>query len=208
MQQAPQAANGNVPGNHYDKYNSKNPVARWLMSGFLNSFDELVAMTSADCALEAGCGEGHLSLRMAQAGIRVRGIDLEPDAIASARANAAASAVTAPFEVQSLYDLSPETDSAPLIVSCEVLEHVPDPDGALEVLTALARPWLLISTPNEPLWRALNMARGSYLGEFGNTPGHIQHWSSGGLKRLVQRHAKVEVVRTPLPWTMLLCRCD
>jgi 2-polyprenyl-3-methyl-5-hydroxy-6-metoxy-1,4-benzoquinol methylase len=208
MEQAAQAGQVNIPGNHYDKYNSKNAVARWLMAGFLRRFDELVAMTGADRALEAGCGEGHLSLRMARAGMNVRGIDLEPDAIARARTNAAASAPTVPFEVQSLYDLSPATDSAPLIVSCEVLEHVPDPDGALEVLTALARPWLLVSTPNEPLWRVLNMARGSYLADFGNTPGHIQHWSSGGLKRLLQRHARVEAVRTPLPWTMLLCRCD
>ncbi len=203
-----QFAYANVAGNHYDKYNSANPVTRWLMNGFLRSFDELVALTGAWSALEAGCGEGHLSLRLARAGLDVRGVDLEREAIVQARANAEAQASPVTFEVTDLYALSPMADSAPLVVSCEVLEHVPDPDGALDVLTSLAQPWLLVSTPNEPLWRALNMARGSYLSELGNTPGHIQHWSSAGLKRLLERHARIEAVRTPLPWTMLLCRCD
>jgi hypothetical protein len=29
--------------------------------------------------------------------------------------------------------------------------------------------------PREPIWRIGNMARGRYLGDLGNTPGHIQH---------------------------------
>ena len=37
--------------------------------------------------------------------------------------------------------------------------------------------WLLVSVPREPLWRGLNLARGSYLRELGNTPGHLNHWS-------------------------------
>ena len=30
----------NVAGNHYDKYNTSNPIARWLMKGFLDAFDQ------------------------------------------------------------------------------------------------------------------------------------------------------------------------
>jgi hypothetical protein len=50
------------------------------------------------------------------------------------------------------------------------------------------------------------MARGKYLLQGGNTPGHIQHWSSRGFVELVSRHFEVVKVRKPLPWTMLLCR--
>ena len=31
-------------GNFYDKYNTRNPIARALMQGFLRAFEELVAL--------------------------------------------------------------------------------------------------------------------------------------------------------------------
>jgi len=121
-------------GNYYDKYNTRNPVARALMQGFLKSFDELVAMSgSPGTALEIGCGEGELSMRLARAG------------------------------------------------------------------------WL-VSVPREPIWRMLNMARGRYLSALGNTPGHIQHWSARAFVELVGQRLDVQAVRSPLPWTMALCR--
>ena len=60
--------------------------------------------------------------------------------------------------------------------------------------------------PREPIWRLLNLARGKYVAELGNTPGHVQHWSSAAFLRLVRRYFEVLAVRTPLPWTMALCR--
>ncbi len=208
MTQSSLASYDNVAGNHYDKYNTTNPVARLLMRGFLAGFDRLVAQSGAQQVFEVGCGEGHLSLRMEATGLVAHGVDLEAVAVAEARANAEAAGATARFHVADLYTLSPERHAAELIVSCEVLEHVPDPERALQVLTGLARPWLLVSVPREPVWRVLNMARGRYLGDFGNTPGHIQHWSAGGFERLVSRHARIVARARPLPWTMLLCRCD
>lgn len=198
----------NVAGNHYDKYNTSNPIARWLMNGFLDAFDRLSSQTGAEEAFEAGCGEGHLSLRLERAGLRVRGVDLEDSAIAEARTNAAAQGSSVRFEAADLYTLDSDHHGGELVVSCEVLEHVPDPDRALDVLTSLAKPWLLLSVPREPIWRAMNMARGKYLPALGNTPGHIQHWSSSGFQELVSRHARIVEIAQPLPWTMLLCRCD
>ena len=57
-----------------------------------------------------------------------------------------------------------------------------DPERALDVLAGLARPWLIASVPREPLWRALNLARLSYVGDLGNTPGHLNHWSKRELR--------------------------
>ena len=37
--------------------------------------------------------------------------------------------------------------------------------------------------PREPLWRGLNMARGAYLKDLGNTPGHVNHWSKRSFHR-------------------------
>ena len=49
-------------------------------------------------------------------------------------------------------------------------------------------------------------ARGKYLTDFGNTPGHLQHWSRRGFVELVGGHFEIVTVRSPLPWTMLLAR--
>ena len=127
---------------------------------------------------EVGCGEGHLSCRLLRRGLDVRGSDLESVAVEQANQHARALGYGPRFATKSVYDLTPSEASAELVICCEVLEHVPDADHALRVLATLANPYLLVSVPREPLWRMLNIARGAYLGALGNTPGHIQHWTS------------------------------
>ncbi|TCL70395.1 class I SAM-dependent methyltransferase [Rhizobium sp. BK251] len=198
----------NVPGNYYDKYNTGNPIARYLMNGFLNSFDELTEKTGIRSAYEVGCGEGNLSMRLHDRGWDVRGSDLEATSVAEANGQCATRGISPKFKTISLYDLAPQEASAELVICCEVLEHVPQTERALAVLKSLANPYLLVSVPREPIWRILNMARGKYIGSLGNTPGHIQHWSSAAFLDLLRRTVKVVEVRQPLPWTMVLCRCD
>jgi 2-polyprenyl-3-methyl-5-hydroxy-6-metoxy-1,4-benzoquinol methylase len=196
----------NVPGNHFDKYGSSNPIARRLMRGFLGSFDRFVARSGAKDAYEIGCGEGHLSLRLLEAGLRVRGSDLEQSVVDEANRRAQEAGFASSFAVRDIYGLTPQEVSADLVVCCEVLEHLPDPDAAIDALARLATRHLIASVPREPIWRALNMARGSYLAQWGNTPGHLQHWSTGGFVDLLSRRFDVIEVATPLPWTMALCR--
>ena len=198
----------NVPGNFYDKYNTRNPVARYLMNGFLEAFDSLVDRTSAKRVYEAGCGEGHLSCRLLARGLDVRGSDLEPSAVRKANENAKGLGFGTPFSVCSVYDLDRKSASADLVICCEVLEHLPDPEAALEVLSNLAEPFLLVSVPREPVWRLLNMARGAYWQSLGNTPGHIQHWSSRRFLRMLGRRFEIIEVRQPFPWTMVLCKTE
>lgn len=195
----------NVPGNHYDKYNTRNPIARALMDGFLASFDELTAATGVRSAYEVGCGEGHLSMRLADRGWTVRGSDLEASSVAQANAQCADRGLSAAFETRSLYDLTP-AQSEPLAICCEVLEHVPDTQRALAALKQVAAPYLLVSVPREPIWRVLNLMRGKYVTDLGNTPGHIQHWSSAAFVSLIAQHFEIVEIRRPLPWTMILCR--
>ncbi len=88
----------------------------------------------------------------------------------------------------------------------EVLEHVPDPEAVLAEMARVSSRWLLVSVPREPVWRALNLARGAYLRELGNTPGHLNHWSKRSFARLLGRFGEVVELRSPLPWTMALVR--
>src|SRR3954462_15470390 len=89
----------------------------------------------------------------------------------------------------------------------EVLEHVPDPEHTVAEMARVARGGhLLVSVPREPLWRGLNMAREAYLKDWGNTPGHLNHWSRKAFVELLGRHGTVEELRAPFPWTMILVR--
>jgi SAM-dependent methyltransferase len=198
---APAAAGGNV----YDKYGTSNPVARRLMDGFLGRLDQLVERTGAQQAHEVGCGEGELAIRLARRGLRVRGTDAFPQVLDEARNRARAAGVEIEFEAKPVEELEPERDAAELVLCCEVLEHLDDPERALDVLAELARPWLIASVPREPLWRGLNLARLAYLRELGNTPGHLNHWSKREFVLFLTRRFEVVEVTSPLPWTMALC---
>lgn len=199
--------NGVVVGNVYDKYNTRNPIARLLMSGFLTAVEKLIASIGATEIHEVGCGEGFLSLRLSEKPERrIRGTDISHAMIERANQQAAAAGRSVEFSVRQMKDLRPEVDGAQLVVCCEVLEHVEGPDEALDVLAELADPYLIASVPREPLWRVLNVARGKYWGDLGNTPGHVNHWSRDGFLKFLARRFEILEVRSPLPWTVVLAR--
>jgi SAM-dependent methyltransferase len=187
-------------GNAYDKYASKNPIERRLMAGFFRSLDELTPGIEPTTILEVGVGEGEVASRLAARwpSACIVGIDLPDDALAShwrdaPLAGAFADIARLPFP-DSSFDL---------VLAIEVLEHVPDPPAALRELARVARRDVVISVPREPIWRLANMGRGKYLSEFGNTPGHINHWSKRAFVSMVSSELAVREVRVPFPWTMV-----
>ncbi len=198
---------GTLVGNTYDKYGSRNVVVRRLMQGFENSLVELVNKVNPRSIHEVGCGEGYWVMRWAEQGIASTGSDFSGKVIELARANARERGLDASaFSVESIYDLPQKENKQDLLICCEVLEHLENPEDALGKLRATAQEYVIVSVPREPIWSALNMARGKYLTSGGNTPGHIQRWSASAFKSLVSRYFEIVETRTPLPWTMLLCR--
>lgn len=194
-------------GNYYDKYHTRNPIARRLMDNFLAAFEsQLDRCGDARDALEVGCGEGELSMRIARRGIDVSGFDIAEEVVFEARRRADAAGLSIPFSVGSALDLDPAKQSADLVVCCEVLEHLEEPERVLRLLATCARKHLLVSVPREPIWRVLNLARARYIGDMGNTPGHIQHWSTRSFVSFLEQHVDVVAVSTPLPWSMVLCK--
>jgi 2-polyprenyl-3-methyl-5-hydroxy-6-metoxy-1,4-benzoquinol methylase len=204
MSSAPAA---DVPtGNTFDKYGSQNPVVRRLMAGFERTLDELFMRAAPASVLDVGCGEGVLSEQWAQrlAPGRVVGIDLPDPKLAAEWAGRTAPNLE--FSAMRAEQLAFGADQFELVSATEVLEHVPDPERVLAEMARVASRHLLVSVPHEPLWQALNMARGAYLRDFGNTPGHLNHWTRRGFVALLARHGEVLEVRSPFPWTMLLVR--
>jgi 2-polyprenyl-3-methyl-5-hydroxy-6-metoxy-1,4-benzoquinol methylase len=177
------------------------------MVGFHHALDELVGLAGAQSIHEVGCGEGFWVMHWLQQGLEARGSDFSARVIDLARENARAKQLsTEVFLQKSIYDLEESADGADLVICCEVLEHLEHPEDGLRALQRIVSNHLIISVPREPIWRILNIARGKYIVDWGNTPGHIQHWSRDGFIQLVQNYFEVTQVRSPLPWTMLLCR--
>jgi ubiquinone/menaquinone biosynthesis C-methylase UbiE len=73
------------------------------------------------------------------------------------------------FKAASAYELPYANDEFELLVCCEVHEHLERPADAVRELERVASKAVLLSTPREPLWRALNIARGKYLTSLRNT---------------------------------------
>jgi SAM-dependent methyltransferase len=198
---------GTVTGNTYDKYGSTNPVVRRLMTRFESTLDELFNHADPQSLLDVGCGEAVLTHQWAQRlgdGRRVVGIDLDDPALHAEWAKRTAPNLE--YRVMKAENLPFADGEFDLAAAIEVLEHVPDPEHTVAEMARVAQRWLLVSVPREPLWRALNMARGAYWKDLGNTPGHVNHWSKGSFVALLSRHGEVVQARSPFPWTMLLVR--
>jgi 2-polyprenyl-3-methyl-5-hydroxy-6-metoxy-1,4-benzoquinol methylase len=203
-----------------EKYASKNPVSRYLIARFIESLSLLVRKAALykvapreaapRTILEIGCGEGFLALALARQGYAVRGIDVREEAIAfasrRAREMGMAERGMLSFETGDIYNLSAEECREDLVVCCEVLEHLDYPEAALDRLAALPAEYAVLSVPREPLWRFLNLCRFKYLGDWGNTPGHVNHWSKNAFLSFLKKRYTVLDVLTPVPWTMALCR--
>ena len=196
-------------GNTFDKYGSTNPVVRRLMASFERTVAELFTAASPSSVLDVGCGEGVLTEQWAAqlagdpAG-RVVGIDLDDPKLTAEWAGRRHPNLTfRPMAVEHLDFADGEFD---LVAATEVLEHVTEPERALAEMARVASGHLLVSVPHEPLWRMLNMARGAYLKDLGNTPGHLNHWTRRGFVSLLGRYGEVVETRAPFPWTMLLVR--
>jgi len=191
-------------GNTFDKYGSSNPFVRLLMARFERNLDDLFDRAAPRSVLDFGCGEGVLTERWAATvGGRVVGVDLEHPTLAAEWAKRQRSDLE--FRALDGRSALPFGDAEfELVAAIEVLEHIPDPRATLAELRRTAARWLLVSVPREPLWRTLNLARGAYLRELGNTPGHLNHWSQRELVRLLSTVGRVEQVRAPFPWTQAL----
>jgi SAM-dependent methyltransferase len=101
--------------------------------------------------LDAGCGVGWGTVRLARSARHAVGIDIDEPAVSNARERAAGSAE---FVVGDLLALPFPDGSFDLVVCFEAIEHVADPQLALDELRRVLRPngVLAVSSPNRGVY--------------------------------------------------------
>lgn len=193
------------------KYSTKNPISTYLVNNFFAALQQMLLiaihdMEKCNSYLEIGCGEGEVFKRLEQ-NIKnefalITGLDIDREALQDAKSSIA----WADFHGCSIYDATDYVQSADVLVCCEVLEHLEKPTDGLDILAKLCKGYMITSVPREPIWRMLNMSRGKYIRDFGNTPGHINHWNSRSFRKFLSPKFTIIKELRPLPWIMFLTK--
>jgi trans-aconitate methyltransferase len=130
-------------------------------------------------AIDVGCGTGHLLRELVDRvdGIEVCGIDHAPHGIA----RAGELVPTARLEVADMYSFDPGA-TFDLVICTEVLEHVPDPAGAMRRLVDLCAPGghIVVSVPDG--------ARDAF-------EGHVNFWAEDAFEAFVDGYGDASVER-------------
>lgn len=99
---------------------------------------------------EIGCGRGDFAIFLAGLGARVTALDFSADAIDIARERAALTGVDVDFRVGDAQDTGLPSGAFDLVVSCECIEHVPEPKKMAAELFRICRPGgrAIVTTPS------------------------------------------------------------
>lgn len=185
----------------------------WLINNYFRNVSRLIQTAGLPSdvplkAIELGCGEGFSTQRLREmlpANVTLEASEYVEDLVPKAQALNPDVAITQ----ESVYELKHADNTFDVIFLLEVLEHLDYPDKALAEIARVLKPEgvLILGVPREYLWCTLNLARGKYITRFGNTIGHLNHWSTFTLKRFVTKHfGTVQATKTPLPWTLVCVR--
>lgn len=151
--------------------------------------------------LDAGCGPGFHSVRLARRGFRVLGVDFSENVLQKAVEGFRNNHVEDRIHVQraSLLCLPFQPDAFDAVLCWGVLMHIPDLASALDELSRVTRKGgtLIISEANmrslqstalRIIKRLLHMERASVR----ETPAGIEYWTDTGQGRLLTRECRVK----------------
>jgi SAM-dependent methyltransferase len=144
--------------------------------------------------LDIGCGEGVISNLLYDKfnNIKITAVDYFEEAIKKAKENNPRNIF---FDTGDITALKYADNSFDIVVSTEVLEHIPNPDIALKELYRVANKHIILSVPSEPFFCIGNLASGKNIKRLGNPIDHINHWTYWGFKRFIIKTlpAKIEI---------------
>lgn len=192
-----------ILGHYYNKHETRNPILRVFVNSYKRNFRTIIGELTFDSVVEIGSGEGYIIsylLEVAKPRLVVASdIDIGIMCQGSWRGVLAEKLVC---KGEHLPILNRFFD---LVLACEVLEHVESPREIVREIARVSKKWVFVTVPYEPYWRILNIMRGKYIGDFGNTPGHLGHFSVEGIVNLLSESFSIYLLRIVFPWIFVLC---
>lgn len=116
-------------------------------------------------SVDVGCGGGLATEPLARLGATATGVDVTEENVAAARAHAEASGLDIDYRVATAEALAANGETYDLVLSLEVVEHVPDPDAFLTATADLVAPGglLVLATINRT---AKSLALAKFAAEY------------------------------------------
>jgi 2-polyprenyl-3-methyl-5-hydroxy-6-metoxy-1,4-benzoquinol methylase len=168
--------------------------------------------------LDAGCGQGQFSYRMAQLGHDVTGVEIDPDSLKLARDLLARSDHKWEIIAGSLEAIELPTASFDTAVCIEVVEHLYRPIAALKNIANALKTGgrLILSTPYHGWLKNVAIAASGHWDQHHCTMqegGHIKFWSNDTLGQTLAMAGlhPVEwrgVGRLPYLWKSIIVRAE
>lgn len=186
-------------GQDAKKYSTSNPIARRLISVWLDELRTLLPEGSG-ALVDVGVGEGLALERLGVASSRpTLGVEYRHDKLVEA-----ARRVPSVLGIQADAGMLPVCAGGAHVVMCiEVLEHLVAPHIAVAELARITAPTggvCIVSVPWEPWFRLGNLGRGKNVARLGNDPEHVQQMTPSRLARaLAVGFEQVEIHRR-FPW--------
>jgi SAM-dependent methyltransferase len=187
---------------NFRKHTSGNPVQRRLIERFHKIASSMLYHLPVRRVLDAGCGEGFGMRNVLANHPNAIGMDQQIEALQVARHVSPGNI----FSVGDLLALPFQDSEFDLVICLEVLEHIEQPERALSEICRVSNKWMLLSVPHEPLFRGANFLRGKNMHDWGNDPGHVNHWSARSFAQFVRRQCPIIEQRQSFPWTLVLCQ--
>lgn len=162
-------------------------VNRWDPS-HLRRIDRLLPMKPGQRVLEVGCGQGHLTVRLAERGIDIVGIDANPNA----------PEVSGSERVRHMLaeDLDFADNEFDAVISVHAIEHIPPLDEAVSEMARVLKPGgrALFIYPAEPIQGlyAVPTSVILYGTPFKATTVHCHRLTPARVRRLMQPHGLSE----------------
>jgi SAM-dependent methyltransferase len=149
------------------------------------TYRQALPLCAGRVVVDAGCGEGYGTALLAEVADRLVGVELVADVVAHARA----AYPSVEFVQADLCDLPITSTTVDVVVSLQVIEHLPDVARYLSEMRRILRPGgrFLCATPNR-----LTFTPDS---DTPVNPFHVKEFSAGELTGLLGRVFAVEEVR-------------
>ncbi len=197
-----------MKSSNFQKYNTSNPVKSFFIKDFLDTFIDMIPFENLESVLDIGCGEGfvlgHICKKYPES--KLFGIDISKKAIAEAGELLPKSNL----KVGDIYNVSNEFSKTKfdLVLAMEILEHLDNPLAAIEEIGKVKAKNFIFSVPNEPWFSFGNLVFGKNISRLGSDIDHVNFWNKSRFIKFVEPYFRVQEVKTPFPWIILLCRTN